>query len=75
MFGYSLTRPQSHLKYFHEIYDLNAQFGIPIECFHTETGPGVYEAALQYCEALEMGDRAHLFKLLTKKIGQQRTMT
>lgn len=69
-----MARPQANIEYFHQVFDLNKQFGIPIECYHTETGPGVYEAALQYCEALEMADRAHLFKLMTKKIGLKRIL-
>ncbi|MCX8518204.1 MAG: hypothetical protein ORN29_09150, partial [Rhodoferax sp.] len=33
----------------------------PIEGLHTETGPGVYEAAIGFSEALEQADRAILF--------------
>ena len=32
-------------------------------------GPGVYEAALEYAEALEAADRAALFKMSTKEIA------
>jgi len=39
-----------------------ASFDVPIEGLHTETGPGVYEAAILYSELLEAGDRAVLFK-------------
>jgi glutamine synthetase len=69
MFGYSLNRPAVYQSYFDDIYDKCNQFGIPIECFHTETGPGVYEAAIEYTGTLQLADRAHLFKILTKKIG------
>ena len=44
-------------------------FGIPIEGLHTETGPGVYEAAILFSEALEAADRAILFKTGAKEIG------
>ena len=44
-------------------------FGVPIEGLHTETGPGVYEAAIGFSEALEQADRAILFKTGTKEIG------
>ena len=44
-------------------------FGIPIEGLHTETGPGVYEVAILFSEALEAADRAILFKTAAKEIG------
>jgi glutamine synthetase len=69
MFGYSVTRPVMEKEYFKDIYDSCHKFNIPIEGFHTETGPGVYEAALEYTNALEMADRAHLFKTAVKQIG------
>lgn len=37
----------------------------------TETGPGVYETALAYTNALRMGDNAILFKYLAKSIGMK----
>ena len=43
----------------------------PIEGLHTETGPGVLEAAIQYDEALEAADRAALFKTFTKVLAQR----
>jgi glutamine synthetase len=49
--------------------DEMAQFGIPIEGLHTETGPGVYEAAILFSDALEAADRAFLFKAAAKEIG------
>jgi glutamine synthetase len=43
----------------------------PIEGLHTETGPGVLEAALTYCNALEAADRAALFKTFAKIVAQR----
>jgi glutamine synthetase len=43
----------------------------PIEGLHTETGPGVLEAALTYCDALEAADRAALFKTFAKIAAQR----
>jgi glutamine synthetase len=63
MFGYSVTRPNLEKDYFNDVYNLLHDFGIPLEGWHTETGPGVYEAALEYSECLLMADRAHLFKV------------
>src|SRR6187431_1923763 len=48
--------------------------GFPIEGLHTETGPGVLEAAIQYCEALEAADRGALFKTFTKVLAQRNGM-
>jgi glutamine synthetase len=45
---------------------------MPIEGLHAETGPGVIEAALHYCEALEAADRAALFKTFVKVLAQRR---
>ncbi len=47
---------------------------IPLEGLHTETGPGVLEAAIQYCEALEAADRGALFKTYTKVLAQRNGM-
>jgi glutamine synthetase len=69
MFGYSLLRANLNREYFNALMDETAQFGIPIEGLHTETGPGVYEAAILFSEALEGADRAILFKSAAKEIG------
>ncbi|KAJ3157506.1 hypothetical protein HK101_001418, partial [Irineochytrium annulatum] len=69
MFGYSLTRPILHQDYYHSLLDSCNDFNIPIEGLHTETGPGVYEVALQYSEPIQLADSAHLFKLLAKSVG------
>ncbi|KAG0033851.1 hypothetical protein BGZ82_005963 [Podila clonocystis] len=69
MFGYSLLRPSLHQDYFYDIFDQCKEFGINIESFHTETGPGVYEAALSYDTATRMADMANLFKLSVKQLG------
>lgn len=66
MFGYSLLRTSQNMPYFDALMnDLN-KLGIPIEGIHTETGPGVYEAAIEYGEAVEAADRAAVFKAATK---------
>jgi glutamine synthetase len=62
MFGYSVLRASQHSPYFHDLFDLLKKFGVPLEGIHTETGPGVYEAAILYGETLEAADRAVLFK-------------
>jgi glutamine synthetase len=71
MFGYSLIRMNQNQPFFKALMEELPKFDIPIESMHTETGPGVYEAAIQYSEALESGDRAILFKLAAKEIGNR----
>jgi glutamine synthetase len=71
MFGYSLLRSSQNHEYFRAIMDEMEMFNVPIEGLHTETGPGVYEAALTYSDALEAGDRAVLFKAGLKEIAHR----
>ncbi|HUR11077.1 MAG TPA: hypothetical protein VM012_06895, partial [Flavitalea sp.] len=71
MFGYSVLRASQQKGFFHDLFDLLTKFGVPIEGLHTETGPGVYEAAILYSEAIEAADRAVLFKSGVKQIGHQ----
>lgn len=69
MFGYSIIRPGLNNTYFNELFDQLTAFNIPIEGLHTETGPGVYEAAILYSDVLEAADRSNLFKSSVKEIA------
>jgi glutamine synthetase len=69
MFGYSLLRMNHKREFFKALMDEMPLFGVPIEGLHTETGPGVYEVAIAFSEALEQADRAILFKTGAKEIG------
>lgn len=71
MFGYSLLRASHGQAFFRALMDDLPRFGVPIEGLHTETGPGVYEAAIAFSDALEAADRATLFKTATKEIGMR----
>jgi glutamine synthetase len=71
MFGYSLLRANANRGYFNALMDQLLEFRVPIEGLHTETGPGVYEAAIQFSDALECADRGVLFKTGAKEIGAQ----
>ena len=44
MFGYSLTRPVHNQDYYYGIYEACEKFNCGIEGWHTESGPGVFEA-------------------------------
>jgi len=71
MFGYSLVRMAHSRPFFNAMLDELGAFGVPIEGLHTETGPGVFEAAIQASDALEAADRGVLFKTSVKEIGQR----
>lgn len=71
MFGYSLLRMADNPGFFNALMDDMQAFGIPIEGLHTETGPGVYEAAIAFSGALEQADRAILFKTGAREIGKR----
>jgi glutamine synthetase len=71
MFGYSIVRMAQNRPFFNALMDEMAAFGVPIEGLHTETGPGVLEAAILYADPVEAGDRAALFKTGAKEIGQR----
>jgi len=71
MFGYSILRSSLKKEYFNDLFDLLTKFDVPVEGIHTETGPGVYEAAVLYSDVLEAADRAVLFKSGVKEIAYQ----
>jgi glutamine synthetase len=72
MFGYSWVREGQNAEFCHAILDEMAQMDIDIEGLHTETGPGVYEVAIRYDEALRMADKAALFKTQLKQLCARR---
>jgi glutamine synthetase len=69
MFGYSILRTSLENAFFTEVFDGMNKFGVPLEGLHTETGPGVLEAAIAYAGAVEAADRATLFKTAVKEIA------
>lgn len=68
MFGYSWVREGQLSELVHDVIDTCTAFRIPIEGIHTETGPGVWEAAITYDDALEAADQAALFKTTMKQL-------
>ena len=71
MHGYSLLRTSQNSDFFASLNNSLLDFGVPLEGLHTETGPGVLEAAILYSGALEAADRAVLFKWATKSIAHE----
>ncbi|MCP3416261.1 glutamine synthetase [Bradyrhizobium brasilense] len=73
-FGYSIARSVAHQELFGEILALCEKSKIPLSGLHFETGPGVIEASLSHCDALEAADRAIIFKSMIKAWAQTRGM-
>jgi len=71
MFGYSILRASQSQPFLRALMEELQAFRVPIEGLHTETGPGVLEAAILYSDAIEAGDRAVLFKSAAKEIGHR----
>lgn len=69
MFGYSWLREEQNRAFCHAILDEMSAFDCQIEALHTETGPGVYEVAIRYDEALRAADKAALFKTQMKSLA------
>ena len=69
MFGYSQLRPSLESAYFNDLFDLLIRFDVPLEGLHTETGPGVYEAAIRHDAVLQAADKAVLLKTGVKEIA------
>src|SRR6201990_635739 len=69
MFGYSILRTSENSSFYYDIFNLLSEFNIPLEGLHTETGPGVYEAAILHDHIIEAADRAVLLKTAVKEIA------
>ena len=71
-FGYSVLRNSVHAELYHDLLELARRMDFPIEGLHTETGPGVLEAALTVDSAADAADKAALFKTFCKVWAQRR---
>lgn len=74
MFGYSVLRNSTYSDLFNDFMDYCESLDMPIEGLHCETGPGVWEAAVAYDEALKAADKASLFKTFSKVFFQKREL-
>ncbi|KAJ0103918.1 glutamine synthetase [Diaporthe amygdali] len=75
MFGYSITRPVHNKEYYYDVFNTCEAFRCNIEGWHTESGPGVYEAALEFGDISGMADRASLFKYVVKSVATKYNVT
>ncbi|WP_019216397.1 glutamine synthetase family protein [Legionella tunisiensis] len=73
-FGYSVIRNSVHAELYHQILNMGEIMDFPIEALHTETGPGVLEAAIAVDKAEAAGDKAALFKTFMKVLAQRNNM-
>lgn len=71
-FGYSMLRSSVHSELYEELMTLCEEMDFPLEGLHTETGPGVLEAAIGVDEGLSAADKAALFKTFCKVFMQKR---
>jgi glutamine synthetase len=71
-FGYSMLRSGVHSEFHQELWSTCDAMRIELEGLHTETGPGVLEAAIKVDDALEAADKAALFKTILKILCQRR---
>jgi glutamine synthetase len=71
MMGYSWVRTGQDAALVDDIWKSCAGFGVHLEGLHTETGPGVYEAAIGYTDALSQADQAVLFKTTVKQVAHR----
>jgi len=69
MFGYSVLRHSNNPEFFEALMGQLREYRVPLEGLHTETGPGVLEAAILHGDAVEAADRAVLFKSAAKEVG------
>lgn len=73
-FGYSVIRNTVWSELYEKLLELGEEMDFPIEGLHTETGPGVLEAALAVDHALSAADKAALFKTFAKVFAQKNGM-
>ena len=70
-FGYSILRSTVHSDFYEDLMDLCEHMDLPIESLHTETGPGVIEAAIEVDRIDHAADKGFLFKTFTKALAEQ----
>jgi glutamine synthetase len=73
-FGYSVLRAATRHSLYEALLGTCEAMDLGIEGLHTETGPGVLEAALTVDEALAAADKAAMFKTWCKIVAQRREM-
>lgn len=70
-FGYSMLRTSEFHEFYEEMLHLCKTMDFPLEGLHTETGPGVIEAAICYDDILKAADQGALFKTYVKVLAKK----
>ncbi|MBI3929550.1 MAG: glutamine synthetase [Armatimonadetes bacterium] len=70
-FGYSVLRNSVHSHFYRELLEVCERMDLELEGLHTETGPGVLEAAVGVDGSLASADKAALFKTFAKVVAQR----
>lgn len=73
-FGYSMIRNSVHSELYQDILSMSETMDFPIEGIHSETGPGVIEAAIAVDCAESAADKGALFKTFMKVLAQKRDL-
>ena len=73
-FGYSVLRSTVASDFYRQLNEMCEAMDMPIEGLHTETGPGVLEAALAVDLVAKAADKGFLFKTFTKALAQRNGM-
>jgi len=71
-FGYSMIRNSVHSGLYQDILSMAETMDFPIEGIHSETGPGVIEAAITVDNIEAAADKGALFKTFMKVLAQKR---
>ncbi|MCL1062247.1 glutamine synthetase [Shewanella benthica] len=71
-FGYSMIRNSVHSDLYEAILSMGETMDFPIEGIHSETGPGVIEAAIAVDGVEAAADKGALFKTFMKVLAQKR---
>ncbi len=69
--NYSPFRIDAQHDFVRDLFNYLPAIDIPLEALHTEAGPGNFEAAIRYSDALQAADRAVLFKQSVREIGRR----
>src|SRR5699024_4383682 len=70
-FGYSVLRSSVLAEFHQELLTTCRTMNMALEALHTETGPGVLEAAIAVDDALSAADKGAVFKTFAKVVAQR----
>lgn len=69
--NYSPFRIDAQHGFVRDLFAWLPAIDVPLEALHTEAGPGNFEGAIRYGDALKAADRAVLFKESVREIGRR----